>query len=264
LDAQADYYESTAWLTDDEKNRIDKLQAKKKANNVPSNRKYRMTLDIAGRKVYTQDDTDADDHAEKELGFDDEEEVEDDTRANVEENRSLQHNHHKAGEVYRLLKESLAPWRSEKDSKFEFGSKSNFSNSYMKQDENNLKNEKLATTLNATASSFQFKASGSGSSSDIFVPKKLPTLKQDKHTILQPKHSYNWISLDSYIQKHNNQASSLLNTTVQLVMKQDQPSGKLTEGVVEKILTNHDYHPRGLKVMLKNGVVGRVQKVRSN
>ena len=64
-----------------------------------------------------------------------------------------------------------------------FKCKSNFSNSnsYMKQDENNLKNEKLATTLNATASSFQFKASGS--SSDIFVPKKLPTLKQDKHKL---------------------------------------------------------------------------------
>lgn len=48
---------------------------------------------------------------------------------------------------------------------------------------------------------------------------------------------------------------------VQVVQKQDQRSGKLTEGVVEKILTNSGVHPHGIKVMLDNGIVGRVKIV---
>lgn len=46
--------------------------------------------------------------------------------------------------------------------------------------------------------------------------------------------------------------------TVQVVQKQDQRSGKLTEGMVKKILTNSAEHHRGIKVMLENGFVGRV------
>ena len=44
-------------------------------------------------------------------------------------------------------------------------------------------------------------------------------------------------------------------------MKQDQRSGKLTEGIVERILTNSRNHPHGIKVMLQSGIVGRVQEV---
>ena len=48
---------------------------------------------------------------------------------------------------------------------------------------------------------------------------------------------------------------------VRVVMKQDQRSGKLTEGFVERILTNSKHHPHGIKVMLQLGIVGRVQEV---
>ena len=50
---------------------------------------------------------------------------------------------------------------------------------------------------------------------------------------------------------------------VQIVRKQDQRTGKLTEGVVKDILTKSASHPHGIKVRLTNGVVGRVQKVLS-
>lgn len=48
---------------------------------------------------------------------------------------------------------------------------------------------------------------------------------------------------------------------VKVVQKQDQRSGKLTEGVVERILTNSHEHHRGIKVMLEGGIVGRVQEI---
>ena len=48
---------------------------------------------------------------------------------------------------------------------------------------------------------------------------------------------------------------------VRIVLKQDQPTGKLTEGVVKDILTNSPTHPHGIKVRLTSGAVGRVQEV---
>lgn len=48
---------------------------------------------------------------------------------------------------------------------------------------------------------------------------------------------------------------------VDIVLKKDQPTGKLTHGIVDKILTNNPYHYRGIKVMLTDGQVGRVQKL---
>ena len=50
---------------------------------------------------------------------------------------------------------------------------------------------------------------------------------------------------------------------VQVVQKQDQRTGKLTEGIVKDILTKSSTHPHGIKVRLKNGMVGRVKKVLS-
>ena len=49
--------------------------------------------------------------------------------------------------------------------------------------------------------------------------------------------------------------------TVKLVQKQDQRSGKLTQGVVAKILTKSPKHPHGIKVMLESGIVGRVKEI---
>jgi uncharacterized repeat protein (TIGR03833 family) len=48
---------------------------------------------------------------------------------------------------------------------------------------------------------------------------------------------------------------------VQIVEKQNQQTGLLTEGVVVRILTNSLSHPHGIKVMLSDGRVGRVQAV---
>jgi uncharacterized repeat protein (TIGR03833 family) len=45
---------------------------------------------------------------------------------------------------------------------------------------------------------------------------------------------------------------------VKIVLKQDQRSGKLTEGIVKNILTNSLVHPHGIKVRLTDGKVGRV------
>ena len=46
---------------------------------------------------------------------------------------------------------------------------------------------------------------------------------------------------------------------VNVVQKQDQRTGKLTEGIVSRILTNSPNHPHGIKVMLEGGIVGRVK-----
>ncbi|PAB61087.1 YwbE family protein [Anaeromicrobium sediminis] len=48
---------------------------------------------------------------------------------------------------------------------------------------------------------------------------------------------------------------------VKVVQKQDQQSGKLTEGVVKDILTNSYTHPHGIKVRLESGIVGRVKEI---
>ncbi len=51
--------------------------------------------------------------------------------------------------------------------------------------------------------------------------------------------------------------------TVSIVLKQDQRSGKLTEGIVKDILTNSATHPHGIKVRLTNGHIGRVKVIHS-
>ena len=48
---------------------------------------------------------------------------------------------------------------------------------------------------------------------------------------------------------------------VQIVQKQDQRTGKLTEGAVKRILTSSNFHPHGIKVELDNGKIGRVQNI---
>ena len=48
---------------------------------------------------------------------------------------------------------------------------------------------------------------------------------------------------------------------VAIVLKNDQRSGKLTEGIVKDILTNSQNHPHGIKVRLISGEIGRVKEV---
>ena len=49
--------------------------------------------------------------------------------------------------------------------------------------------------------------------------------------------------------------------SVSIVLKQDQRSGKLTQGIVKDILTNSPNHPHGIKVRLESGAVGRVKEI---
>jgi uncharacterized repeat protein (TIGR03833 family) len=48
---------------------------------------------------------------------------------------------------------------------------------------------------------------------------------------------------------------------VSIVLKEDQRTGKKTEGIVQDILTNSLSHPHGIKVRLESGLVGRVQEI---
>lgn len=50
-------------------------------------------------------------------------------------------------------------------------------------------------------------------------------------------------------------------TRVRIVEKQNQRTGALTEGIVSRILTSSPTHPHGIKVMLEDGKVGRVQSI---
>ena len=61
------------------------------------------------------------------------------------------------------------------------------------------------------------------------------------------------------IMNGKNRDSIRIGQLVDVVLKADQRSGKLTRGNVAKILTNSSSHPHGIKVMLADGKVGRVQ-----
>ena len=59
----------------------------------------------------------------------------------------------------------------------------------------------------------------------------------------------------------NKRVNIKIGANVSIVLKQDQRSGELTEGVVAKILTNSPNHPHGIKVRLESGEVGRVKQI---
>jgi len=48
---------------------------------------------------------------------------------------------------------------------------------------------------------------------------------------------------------------------VDIILKKDQHSGKLTRGIVKDLLTSSSYHPRGIKVRLEDGQIGRVAEI---
>ena len=52
-----------------------------------------------------------------------------------------------------------------------------------------------------------------------------------------------------------------IGSEVDIVQKQDQPTGELTRGFVKRILTKSAQHPHGIKVMLETGEVGRVKHI---
>jgi len=49
--------------------------------------------------------------------------------------------------------------------------------------------------------------------------------------------------------------------SVGIVLKEDQRTGKITQGIVMRILTNSSNHPHGIKVQLTNGQVGRIKEI---
>lgn len=58
-----------------------------------------------------------------------------------------------------------------------------------------------------------------------------------------------------------NRSDVKIGAKVKIVLKADQRTGRLTEETVGKLLTNSRFHPHGIKVMLTDGQVGRVQEV---
>lgn len=62
------------------------------------------------------------------------------------------------------------------------------------------------------------------------------------------------------IRDHRDRDDIEIGLSVKIVLKKDQRTGKRTLGKVKKLLTSSSYHPRGIKVMLEDGQVGRVQE----
>lgn len=69
------------------------------------------------------------------------------------------------------------------------------------------------------------------------------------------------IGYSNYGLQLNTRDKIKIGTKVQIVQKQDQSTGKLTEGIVKRILTSSNFHPHGIKVELESGKIGRVQKI---
>ena len=61
----------------------------------------------------------------------------------------------------------------------------------------------------------------------------------------------------------NNRFDIRVGARVKVVQKQDQRTGRLTSGIVQDILTRSATHPRGIKVRLEGGIVGRVRGIES-
>jgi uncharacterized repeat protein (TIGR03833 family) len=70
------------------------------------------------------------------------------------------------------------------------------------------------------------------------------------------------LTKQNMIMKGQNRSDIKIGAEVSIVLKEDQGSGSLTDGVVEAILTKSLYHPHGIKVRLESGDVGRVKKVK--
>lgn len=61
--------------------------------------------------------------------------------------------------------------------------------------------------------------------------------------------------------QHMSRSNIKIGSKVCIVLKKDQKTSRLTCGIIKKILTSKRRHTRGIKVMLKDGSVGRVQKI---
>lgn len=75
------------------------------------------------------------------------------------------------------------------------------------------------------------------------------------------KHQFYNTKTLKIIMNPNEKNSIKIGQNVEIVLKKDQKTGKLTKGIVKEILTNSSYHPHGIKVKLENNQVGRVKKI---
>ena len=65
----------------------------------------------------------------------------------------------------------------------------------------------------------------------------------------------------SFVPDGRKRSDIKVGSKVRVVEKRNQPSGKLTEGVVRRVLTSLPNHPHGIKVELDSGIVGRVKEI---
>jgi uncharacterized repeat protein (TIGR03833 family) len=71
------------------------------------------------------------------------------------------------------------------------------------------------------------------------------------------------VSLKELKMSGRNRSDINVGVRVQIVQKQDQRTGKLTDGIVKDILTRSSTHSHGIKVRLTSGIVGRVKEILS-
>ena len=72
--------------------------------------------------------------------------------------------------------------------------------------------------------------------------------------------SYHYRAPEESRKDGRNRSGIFPGAMVRIVKKQDQGTGRLTEGKVREILTNSSFHPHGIKVRLEDGSVGRVRE----
>ena len=83
------------------------------------------------------------------------------------------------------------------------------------------------------------------------------------HRFLQRSNSLRPLASNNVIMSGTQRSAIVPGTPVSIVLKCDQRSGQLTNGIVQSVLTNSANHPRGIKVRLTSGQVGRVQHIQS-
>lgn len=109
FDAQADYYESANWLSEDEKKRIDDKERRRRAakKNRGLTNKINIRFDLAGRKIieYVKDNGEVEEGEDEEEEYEGEEEEDDTVTGLSYGNTGLQNQRGRAGEVYRLMKQ---------------------------------------------------------------------------------------------------------------------------------------------------------------
>ena len=71
-----------------------------------------------------------------------------------------------------------------------------------------------------------------------------------------PVWGINWHVMDG-----RNRSDVKIGTKVGIVLKGDQRTGRITEGIVQNLLTNSQFHPHGIKVRLTTGEIGRVKQM---